>query len=68
MRNDILQENEDNVFFEPVFFTRLKVNEAVQLQYTSGSNIGLKNRKFLTAGSSVFTFGVVINVGGLGFK
>ncbi len=64
LRNDIAQPTEDNVFIEPVFFTRMALNRTVQLQYTSGSNFGLKNRKFLTAGSSVFTVGLVINVGG----
>ncbi|MGF1926205.1 MAG: hypothetical protein ACQUHE_18675, partial [Bacteroidia bacterium] len=62
-RNDILQPNEDNIFFEPVFFTRMILSEEVQLQYTSGSNFGLKNRKFLNAGNSVFSVGVVVNLG-----
>ena len=64
-RNGILQPKENNIFFEPVFFTRLKLNQIFQLQYTSGSNFGLRNRDFLTAGSSVFTIGVAINVGEL---
>lgn len=64
IRNDISQPTEDNVFIEPVFFTRMALSKSVQLQYTSGSNFGLKNRKFLTAGNSVFTVGLVINVGG----
>ena len=63
MRNDIGQIKEDNIFLEPVFFTRMVISNAVQLQYTSGSNFGLKNRKFLTAGNSVFSVGMVINVG-----
>lgn len=57
------QSKEDNIFLEPVFFTRMAISRAVQLQYTSGSNFGLKNRKFLTAGNSVFSVGLVINVG-----
>ncbi|HXI00893.1 MAG TPA: hypothetical protein VNI52_11550 [Sphingobacteriaceae bacterium] len=65
IRNDAEQATEDNIFLEPVFFTRLVLNHAVQLQYTSGSNFGLKNRKFLTAGNSVFSVGLVINVGGM---
>lgn len=65
IRNDATQISEDNIFLEPVFFTRLALNQTVQLQYTSGSNFGLKNRKFLTAGNSVFSLGLVINVGGL---
>lgn len=62
-RNNILQPNEDNIFFEPVFFTRMILSDEVQLQYTSGSNIGLKSRKFLNAGNSVFSVGVVVNLG-----
>lgn len=64
LRNDISQSKEDNIFLEPVFFTRMTISKAVQIQYTTGSNFGLKNRKFLTAGNSVFSLGLVINVGG----
>ena len=64
IRNDIMQPTEDNIFLEPIFFTRMALSPAVQLQYTTGSNFGLKNRKFLTAGNSVFSVGFVINVGG----
>jgi len=64
MRNDVSQTKEDNIFLEPIFFTRMAISKAVQIQYTSGSNFGLKNRKFLTAGNSVFSIGMVINVGG----
>ncbi|MBK0381610.1 hypothetical protein I5M32_01435 [Pedobacter sp. SD-b] len=67
-RNNINQPLEDNIFIEPVFFTRLKLNQNLQLQYTSGSNFGLKNRDFMTAGSSVFTIGIVLNVGGTKFN
>lgn len=63
-RNNIFQPNEDNIFLEPIFFTRMAISRGVQVQYTTGSNFGLKNRKFLTAGNSVFTIGLVINVGG----
>ncbi|MES2447368.1 MAG: hypothetical protein V4546_09315 [Bacteroidota bacterium] len=62
-RNGILQANEDNIFIEPVFFTRMILSEQVQLQYTSGSNFGLKSRKFLNAGNSVFSIGAVVNLG-----
>lgn len=65
IRNDLKQPTEDNIFLEPIFFTRMVLSPSVQLQYTSGSNFGLKNRKFLTAGNSVFSLGFVINVGGL---
>ena len=63
--NNIDQPKEDNIFIEPIFFTRMHLSDAVQLQYTTGSNFGLKNRKFLTAGNSVFSVGLVVNVGGL---
>ncbi len=62
-RNGIQQANEDNIFLEPVFFTRMILSEQVQLQYTSGSNFGLKSRKFLNAGNSVFSIGAVVNLG-----
>jgi len=61
--NNQLQANESNIFFEPVFFTRMILSDQVQLQYTSGSNFGLKSRKFLNAGNSVFSVGAVVNLG-----
>lgn len=61
--NGLAQPKEDNIFLEPVFFTRMALNKTVQIQYTSGSNFGLKNRKFLTAVSSVMSIGLVVNVG-----
>ncbi len=61
-RNGLLQSNEDNVFIEPVFFTRMILSEQVQLQYTAGSNFGLKSRQFLNAGHSVFSVGAVVNL------
>ena len=64
-RNGMLQPNENNIFLEPVFFTRMILSDEVQLQYTSGSNFGLKSRKFLNAGNSVFSVGVVVNLGRL---
>ncbi|WP_131537974.1 hypothetical protein [Pedobacter nototheniae] len=62
--NGVLQPKEDNVFFEPVFFTRMTLSKVIQLQYTTSSNIGLKSRKYMSAGNSIFTIGVVFNVGG----
>ena len=62
--NGLDQQKEDNIFIEPIFFTRMRLSDAVQLQYTTGSNFGLKNRKYLTAGNSVFSLGFVVNVGG----
>jgi hypothetical protein len=62
--NGVAQPNESNIFLEPIFYTRMALSPTVQLQYTSGSNFGLRNRKALTAGYSVFSLGFVINVGG----
>jgi hypothetical protein len=61
--NGQIQNNEDNIFIEPVFFTRIGLDEHFQLQYTGGSNFGLKNRKYLNAGYSVSSFGIIFNVG-----
>lgn len=63
--NNVAGKEEDNIFLEPIFYTRLTLTPAVQLQYTSGTNIGLKNRETLTAAYSIFSLGFVINVGGL---
>ncbi|WP_457270252.1 hypothetical protein [Pedobacter sp. UYEF25] len=62
--NGLVQPKEDNVFFEPIFFTRMALNSTLQLQYTTSSNIGLKSRDYLTAGNSIFTIGLIFNVGG----
>jgi hypothetical protein len=63
--DNVTKPFEDNIFIEPVFFTRMQISDAFQLQYTTGSNFGLKNREFLTAANSVFSLGFVLNVGGL---
>lgn len=68
VRNGEIKPTEDNIFLEPIFYTRMSLSPAVQLQYTSGGNIGLKNRKTLTAGYSVFSLGVVVNLGGRTFN
>jgi len=62
--NGAVNPKEDNIFLEPIFFTRMRLSDAVQLQYTSSGNFGLKNRKYMTAGNSIFSIGAVINVGG----
>ena len=64
IRNGIGQLREGNVFLEPIFFTRMKVSENVQLQYTTSGTFGLNSRKFMNANNSLFTIGAVINVGG----
>jgi len=54
-------EKEENFFVEPVFYTRLELVKGLQLQYTNGFNIGLNSNKYLKAGNSVFTLGIVYN-------
>ncbi len=61
--NGLRQTNEDNIFIEPVFYTRMALDEHLQLQYSSGSNIGLRKRKHLNAGYSVFSLGLIFNIG-----
>lgn len=63
--NGTAAPREDNIYLEPIFFTRMRLSDAVQLQYTSSGNFGLKNRKYMTAGNSIFSVGAVINVGGI---
>jgi len=62
--NNVLQDKEDNIFLEPIFFTRMGLSKNLQLQYTSSSNFGLKSRKNMSAGNSIFTIGLVFNIGG----
>jgi len=64
MRNGIGQLREGNVFIEPIFFTRMKVSEILQLQYTTSGTFGLNSREFMNANNSLFTIGAVINMGG----
>ncbi|HMR18288.1 MAG TPA: hypothetical protein PKA53_03225 [Sphingobacterium sp.] len=54
---------EENILIEPVFYTRLQLINGLQLQYTSGFNIGLHKNEYLKAGNSVLTLGLVYNFG-----
>ncbi|MEI5985632.1 MULTISPECIES: hypothetical protein [Sphingobacterium] len=54
---------EENVFVEPVFFTRMELSKGLQLQYTNGWNIGLMSNEFLKPGNAVFTLGLIYNFG-----
>lgn len=56
--------SEDNVFVEPITFTRVQLAGPIQLQLISGGMFGLRSQKNLKASNSVFNFGVVVNVGG----
>lgn len=61
--NAIQQQKEENLFIEPVFFTRMQLVKGLQLQYTTGFNVGLLNNDYLKAGNAVFTLGVTYNFG-----
>lgn len=59
MVNDIPVENEENLFIEPMFFTRMQLNKSFQLQYTNGFNIGVVDNQYLKPGNAVFTLGII---------
>lgn len=61
--NNIETDKEENLFIEPVFFTRLQLVKGLQLQYTTGYFIGVVNNKYLKSGNSAFTFGLTYNFG-----
>lgn len=56
--NDSKQINEQNFFIEPVFFTRLQLSKGLDLQYSTGFNVGTFKNEYLKAGNAVFTLGV----------
>ncbi|WP_426061014.1 hypothetical protein [Hymenobacter sp. B1770] len=58
---------ENNVFFEPITFTRTQIAGPVQLQIMSGQIFGFRNNKFLKAANSVFQIGIVVNLDPKGF-
>ncbi len=58
---------ENNVFFEPITFTRTQIAGPVQLQLMSGQIFGFRNNKFLKAANSVFQVGIVVNLDPKGF-
>ncbi len=55
--------NENNIFIEPVFYTRMGLNRFLQVQYTTGMNFGLVNNDFLKAGHPIFSLGILYNFG-----
>ncbi|GAB3300421.1 hypothetical protein GCM10027511_15550 [Hymenobacter humi] len=62
--NGQLAPGENNVFFEPITFTRTQIAGPVQLQLMSGQMFGFRSNKFLKAANSVFQVGIVVNLGG----
>ncbi|MDO7846503.1 hypothetical protein Q5H92_09055 [Hymenobacter sp. M29] len=60
--NGLPAPGENNIFFEPITFTRTQIAGPVQLQLISGQIFGLRNNEFLKAANSVFQVGIVINL------
>lgn len=63
--NRVESAKEENIFIEPIFFTRMELVKGLQLQYTTGFNFGIVNNSYLKAGNSIFTLGIVYNFGKL---
>lgn len=62
--NDLPSPREEAFFIEPLFFTRMELNNGFQVQYTNGFNFNLMDNTYLKAGNAVFTLGVTYNFGG----
>ncbi|MBD2766611.1 hypothetical protein IC235_01735 [Hymenobacter sp. BT664] len=60
--NGLATPGENNVFFEPITFTRTQIAGPIQLQIISGQILGFRNNKYLKAANSVFQVGIVINL------
>ena len=60
--NDVAAPGENNVFFEPITFTRTRIAGPVQLQLMSGQILGFRTNKYLKAANSVFQVGIIINL------
>ena len=60
--NGLPAPGENNVFFEPITFTRTQLAGPVQLQLISGQILGFRSNQYLRAANSVFQIGVVINL------
>ncbi|WP_083321037.1 hypothetical protein [Hymenobacter glacialis] len=61
--NGLAAPGENNLFFEPITFTRTQIAGPVQLQFLSGQMFGFRNNKYLKAANSVFQVGVIVNIG-----
>lgn len=60
--NGLAAPGENNIFFEPITFTRTQIAGPVQLQLMSGQILGFRSNKYLKAANSVFQVGIVINL------
>ncbi|ALD22754.1 hypothetical protein [Hymenobacter sp. DG25A] len=62
--NGVPGPNEKNILLEPITWTRVQLAGPLQFQFISGSNFGLRHRKYMKASNSVFNFGLLMNIGG----
>ncbi|UIR56879.1 hypothetical protein LZQ00_03440 [Sphingobacterium sp. SRCM116780] len=60
----IAAEKENNLFIEPVFYTRMEVGRGWQVQYMTGMNFGLQSNDYLKAGHPINSLGVLYKFGG----
>ena len=57
-----LRPGENNVFFEPITFTRVQLSGPFYLQLMSGQCFGFRHNEFLKAANSVFQVGIIFNL------
>ncbi len=57
-----LRPGENNVFFEPITFTRVQLSGPFYLQLMSGQCLGFRRNEFLRAANSVFQVGIIFNL------
>lgn len=62
--NDLPSQKEEAFFIEPLFYTRLALNNHLHLQYTNGFNFNVLDNNYLKAGNAVFTLGLTYKFGG----
>lgn len=62
--NNLSSPQEEALFIEPLFYTRMELNNGFQLQYTNGFNFNVVDNTYLKAGNAVFTLGLTYNFGG----
>jgi len=62
--NEIASQKEEGYFIEPLFFTRMALNNHLHLQYTNGFSFNVLDNNYLKAGNAVFTLGLTFKFGG----
>ena len=62
--NSLSSQREEALFLEPLFYTRMELNNGFQVQYTNGFNFNVLDNTYLKAGNAVFTLGLTYNFGG----